>query len=100
MQVFGDPEVMRAHQERAIIAGEVWRHEVRTFMDEISVDHLVTVRKMLNQLACPDSEGLANYWEGMSSAVLDFKHHVCVGCGANHDEDLLVQTQEQIGDDD
>lgn len=93
-------EQMRAQHDQAMMAGEVWRHEVRAFFDGLTEEQAITFKGILRNICDNPSgpEALANFWEGMISVFIDFKFGTCIGCGKNHDEDITAMAQETTTD--
>jgi hypothetical protein len=83
------PEEMRAHMEEQAAKQEMfadsYRHAVQRMFDELSREHLETLRQILHNLTMSGST-LAAYYEGQVATSLHTRFNVCSGCGVNHDE--------------
>lgn len=83
------PEEMRQHLEQQAAKQEMfadsYRHAVQRMFDELSREHLETLRQILHNLTMSGST-LAAYYEGQVATSLHTRFNVCSGCGVNHDE--------------
>lgn len=94
-------EQMRIQQDKTVMAGEVWRHEVRSFMEGLTAEQAITFKSILRNFCDNPSgaEALANFWEGMISFMIDAKFGLCTACGKNHDDDITAMSQETVAPD-
>lgn len=92
-EFFPIPEEIRQHliaqNDRHEMALDSYRHEVHRMFDEMSKEHLLTLRHIFHNMS---DHSLAAYYEGCVSTTLSIKYNVCPGCGVNHEE----QMQEQL----
>lgn len=64
--------VMRQH-DRGQQAAEMWTLRMLNFIDSLSVDQVIVLRRILNM----DSDSAWNmYWDGQLAAILRLVHHV------------------------
>lgn len=89
-----NPEEMKRIQDEHEMSLEAFRHDVQRLFDELSVDHLVTLRMLLHQIASGGLESYAAYLEGIAAATLHVKHNRCAGCGKDHNEELLAPSEK------
>lgn len=86
---------MREQADRQNMAGEVWRHQLRDFFESLNAEHIAVLRRMLDAIAVADDPAnLCNFWEGILVAIMDLKFKMCMGCGKDHDDELLMHAQE------
>lgn len=79
------------------MAVEVWRHEVRDFLQGLKAEQMRTLRRLMAQFQNEEySTGLASYYVGVLSTLLEMKFGACLACNKNHDEDLAVAVQENL----
>lgn len=86
---------MQENRDRHEMAAEVWRHEVNDLLHTLTAEQLATFRRLLLAM----DANTVNYYNGVTTTLLELKHGVCPGCGKNHDEDLLAVGQEIHGKD-
>ena len=91
-------ERIAAFMERQDMLGESYRHDVQRMFDEMSKEHLLTLRIMLNQFSSENDLRLTSYYEGVVAATLALRFDVCGGCGKNHDEELLKNEKTEVTD--
>lgn len=99
MDFMGIPltEEMRAHLEQQNMAIESYRHDVQRLFDELSKEHMMTLRTMLNQFTMEGDSRLTSYYEGVVAATIAHRFDVCGGCGENHADVLLQERDGQSG---
>lgn len=88
-QLFNQSAAAQRMREENIMRGDAFRHDIQRLFDELSVEHLMTLRRLLTLIAQQTDATLASYLEGVASTTLHLKHDVCGGCGKNHLNDLL-----------
>lgn len=85
------PEEMKKQiqeqHDRRIMAANDWSHEVKAFFGDATKEQLLTLRKLLSLLETAPE--MVHYYEGVVTALLEFKHGVCPGCGVNHEAEFL-----------
>lgn len=99
--VFGEPppEVVAAiqqHHDQQVMIVETLRHDLQRMLDEMSVEHLVTLREVLHR-GYNGNETIFPYIEGQIVGVLQWKHNVCGGCGTKHDDISSLLDSSQPG---
>lgn len=82
------PEDVRAAFQQQIdqqeMMGEVRRQDIERLFDEMSVEHLTTLRMILGDLAVENSGRYSSYLGGIAATTLHLKYKVCGGCGKDH----------------
>lgn len=83
-----DPQEFAEALERSIslaqMDGEATRHEVMRLFEELGLEQLANVRRVLTAIACSENPGeQAHYWMGFLTALLHGRG-VCAACGIDH----------------
>lgn len=94
------PEEMREYisnmQARQDMAMDSYRHEVERMFEELSKEHLTTLRSMLHNLSGGhNGHPLAAYYEGQVATELKHRFNICPGCGVDHDQQMQEEAERQ-----
>lgn len=95
------PEMAQAiqqHMERHLMSAENFKHEIQNFLQEISMEHLLTFRKLMGAIAAGGDNLYAAYLDGAAAASLHYRFDVCGTCGVNHAQELLKEGTEEASD--
>lgn len=97
MEIFGIPlpEELQQEIDKRHMEAESFRHDIARFLDELSQDQLFTLRRLLTLMQADSAGMYASYLEGASSAILQYKHGVCAGCGKDHMQEILPMPETQ-----
>lgn len=83
----GDPEQIRAAQERQEMQADAIRHDIDNLLESLTLEEVTTLRYIIRQMT--HNEHYGPYLDGTLGAMLKYKFGVC-GCGHNHEADLLA----------
>jgi hypothetical protein len=83
-----------ADMEHRRLVADSYRHDLQRMFEEISKDHLITLRQMVGFIAASDKTGYASYVEGVAATTLHYRFNVCGTCGVNHEEELLADQNQ------
>ena len=87
-------EMKKAH-ERHQMAVEEFKHSSQRMFEELSEDHLRTLKTMLHIIVDRTSDPIVAQWEGMVATYLKIKHGVCITCNVNHDHEAPRPSEQQ-----
>lgn len=80
---------IREHHEMHLRQREMvrmQRDQLESIWDELSLDHLMVIRRLLSGLSDDSGPFLANYYEGIARTHVKFRFGVCGDCGQDHKE--------------
>jgi hypothetical protein len=72
------------------------RHDIQRLFEELSMEHLLTLRHLFSHLVAAEDGRYAAYLEGTAAATLYHRFHVCPSCGKDHDKELLEAAHAEL----
>jgi hypothetical protein len=96
MEIFGfDPAQMQHQQDLHHMNMESNRHEVLSFIENLTKEQLDTLGMLLVSIAGDEGQLIAAHYHGILKQVLHFKHGRCM-CGLDHGEPEGVTLGETV----
>lgn len=67
------------------------RSDIKDLISNMSIPDLLTFKKVLHTIVAVEDDGakVAAFIEGQCSAVLQYVHEVCPGCGKDHVQEIV-----------